>query len=668
MTGLAPLFEPRSIAVIGASEKPGSIGNEVLRHLLEGGFRGTVVPVHPRAREIRGVRAIPSIEAAADDVELAVLSIPAESLLTTAEACGRRGVRALVVISAGFREAGDAGAEREAALLEIARRYGMRVLGPNCMGAVNSDPAIRLHASFARTRALPGPLSLATQSGAVGEVILEEAERLGLGFAQVASVGNASDISMADLLEHWSDEPRTEAVLLYLEGFGDARRFAAAARRLARRKPVFAIKAGGSDTGAAAALSHTGALAGGRAPGLALLRQCGIVPASSIPELLELSLAIANQPLPRGPRVAVITNAGGPGVLAIDALTALGLSPTRPVDLLAGATPERYCEELDRAFAAGAEAVIAIFVPPAMIDAEAVAREMHAASARHADRPLLGCFMGQTRRFPEIERECGRRVPLYRYPEEACRALGLLWRAASRARNSTTSTTRSIGAGGTRTPVTSEIRLSGSLRLVESYGIPVAEWRVGRAEALRELAREIGYPVVLKADVPAALHKSDLGLVQLGLRSAADLADALARMSKSDPGVVDYVIQRQVEPGLEAILGMQRDPALGPVLALGVGGLLAEVYRDVAIGLPPLTAQDLDEMIGELRGAALFRSFRGSAAIDRGALLEMLWGIERLAADHPEIAELDLNPVVAHPDGATTVAVDARIIVRAPTT
>ncbi len=700
---LDPVFRPRSVAIVGASRRPGSIGREILNNLVTADFTGPVFPVNPKEGVLRTLKCFPHVEAIPDPVDLAVIVVPRDEVIAVVEACARKGIRGLVVITAGFKEVGGEGLVREQRLREIVRSNGMRMIGPNCMGILNTDRDVRLNASFATTPALPGEVSLMTQSGALGEVILNHAAGMRVGFSMFASMGNKTDISGNDLLLYWEDDPHTRIILLYIESFGNPRRFSRIARRITRTKPIIAVKSGRTAPGARAASSHTGALAGSDLATDALFDQCGVLRAGSVPEMFELALAMTTQPCPRGRRVAIVTNAGGPGILAADACANTGLTlvefepATRaalraalpdecsignPVDLLASAGPERYEVALEIVLRdPSVDALLVIFVPPVMINAPLVARAIHAASAAHREIPVLGCFMGQQQSFPDLEEECGIRVPFYPYPEEAVRCLDRMARyAALRVRPEGKPFEAGLEVEAVRTilnPARAKRRcdllLSESLRLAEAAGVAVVPWRwvPAGADARARLAAagaSLGYPVVVKGDVPAPVHKTERGLVALRLDGEGDLIAAALAMEPvlADPAVggTGWVVQRQAHGGREMLLGMVHDPVFGSILALGFGGTQVEGIRDVVFRLNPITDVDARAMIGGLRGQPLLDGFRGEPPIDREALMRTLGRLSRLVEEVEDLEEMDWNPVVfgaASPEG---LVLDARVRLR----
>jgi len=694
---LDPIFRPRSVAVVGASRERQTIGREILANLVGFGFTGPVYPVNPFAESIHSIRCFPSVEDVPGPVDLAVITVPKERVLPVVEACGRKGVRGLVVITAGFKEAGGEGTALEARLAAALATHGMRMVGPNCMGVVNTEPGVRLNATFAATPPTRGNIGFVSQSGALGEAILADAVDTGLGVAMFVSMGNKTDVSGNDLLEYWEDNPDVEAILMYLESFGNPRNFTALARRVTRRKPVIAVKAGRTAQGARAASSHTGSIVGVDVASDTVLEQCGVIRVGSMEEMFTLAQALASQPVPRGDRIAIVTNAGGPGILCTDALVAAGLKVAElapgtkdglaralppeaalanPVDMIASADASRYRAALALVGSdPGVDGIIAIFVSPIMIDAYEVARAI--AEAAGGEKPVLSVFMGKQRSDEGVAWLRGRRVPVYRFPESAAAAMAGLVRYrtlrdrpvgrevtfpsdAPRAR-AAIDAARSAGRTLLSPPEVAEV--------LAAYGIPLAPSRIAatRAEAL-SAARALGYPVVLKAVAEGLSHKSDVAGVVVDLCTDEDVSrsfdDVVARLRPGRPDLAVQV-QKMVTGGRETILGMARDTEFGPLLMFGLGGIFVEVMRDVAVGLHPLTDVDAGAMIRRIKGYPLLAGARGEEAVDLTFLEESLLRLSQLVGDLDDaIAELDLNPLIVTPDRAASFVVDARIALR----
>jgi acetyl coenzyme A synthetase (ADP forming)-like protein len=695
-------FEPRAVAVIGASRRRGTVSGELFHNLLAAGFNGPVYPVNPKASVVQSVVAYKSVLDVPGPVDLAVLALPAPSVVEAAGDCAAKGVRAIVVISAGFAETGPEGAQRQRELLAVCRAAGMRLIGPNCLGIVNTDAEVRLDATFGPIVPLPGRVGFLSQSGALGLAIIDYANALGLGLSSFVSVGNKADISSNDLLSFWEQDERTNLVLLYLESFGNPRKFARIARRVARTKPVLAVKSGRSAAGARATSSHTGALlAASDVTVDALFDQAGVIRTDSLAELFDVASLLANQPWPRGRRVGIVTNAGGPGIMCADACEAGGLevvelSPrlqaslaeelppeaavANPVDMLASAPPEHYRRTVELVAASGeVDAVIAIFIPPLPADTDAVVQAVHDATARARSVPVLNVVMSSA--DPPLEDGDGPRLPRYRFPEDAAHALvraveygawrqrpeGQVPELPDARRDEAAALLAAALADGTGPRWLSPEEVA---RLLGCYGIPTAEWRLaGSPEEAAAAANELGGPVALKAVAPRLVHKTEAGAVRLGLASAEAVQTAAAEMSAAvaaEGYTVDgFLVQRMVGQGVEVLVGVVHDASFGPVIACGAGGTAVELLKDVAVRITPLTDLDAAEMVRSLATYPLLDGYRGAPRADVAALEDLLLRVSALVEAHPAIAEVDCNPVKVLPDGV--VVVDARVRVEAAT-
>lgn len=692
--GLEALFRPRSVAVIGTSARPRTIGREILRNLVEDEFRGVVFPVNPRHAVVQSMKCYPSVESVPDDVDLAVVVVPAPAVPEVARQCAAKGVGALVVISAGFREVGEAGRRLEDELMTVASESGMRVVGPNCMGVINTDPDVQLNASFAAAKPLAGNVAFVSQSGALGEAILAQAQELGLGISHFVSVGNRADVSTNDLLEAWEDDPRVGAILLYLESFGAPRHFPDIARRVSRKKPIIAVKAGRTRAGALAASSHTGSLAGVDVAIDTLLEQCGVLRVTSLEDMFATAAALATQPLSPGPRIGIVTNAGGPGILATDACVSLGLelpalaeatrerlaaalppeaSLRNPVDMIASAGPEQFREAVAAVLADEAvDALLTIFVTPVYVDSVAVARAI-VEGAAGARKPVLTCFMGKEHHSEAVEALRGAGFPVYSFPEAPAKALAEMarhraWLDRDPGRvpdlDVDAEAARAIIAAA-RADGREALTFEESRRLVEAYGFPfVATETATDLEGVLDAAADLGFPLVLKAAAERLSHKTDLGGVAVDLRTIDELARAWKRMKEglgAEHADLRYLVQRMASGSREVILGMRHDRDFGPLLMFGLGGVHVEVLKDVAFRVHPITTTDAREMIRSLRGHALLAGVRGEAPVPEDELVSLLLRLDRLVSDLPEILEMDLNPVMIGARVEDFAAVDVRI-------
>jgi acetate---CoA ligase (ADP-forming) len=678
VASLQPFFEPRSVAVIGASRRRGSIGGELFRNILEADYAGAAYPVNRNAEPVAGVRAYTSIDEVPEVVDLAVFCVPGAQVVEAAEAALHRGVRALCVISAGFAETGSEGRERQERLLALVRAHGARLLGPNCLGI--AVPPLGLNATFA-PRPLPaGRIGFSSQSGALGLALLEKAAEQALGFSAFVSIGNKADVSSNDLLEWWEDDEATDLVLLYLESFGNPRTFSRVARRVARRKPILALKAGVTSAGARAASSHTAALAGSDAAVDALFRQAGVLRASTLEELVDAAALLSSQPLPRGPRVGVITNAGGLGILCADACEARGLelpelatetraalaaavpgeaSLANPVDLLGSATAATYEAVVGPVLAdPNVDALIVLFVPPVVAGADEVAAAIaRAAAVAPRDKPVVAVVVS-AEGTPAVLRKPGAPVVALPYPESAARALALALQRTRWLERPAGSEARvaNVDLGAAERVVADAegwLDPAGTRALLEAYGVPLVPERVAATvdEAVAA-ACELGFPAVVKTALPGA-HKTELGGIALDLRDEEAVRAAVERIG------TPVIVQPLVRGGTELLAGLVQDPMFGPLVAFGPGGALAELIGEASFRLAPLTDTDVNELLHEGKAGRLVAGFRGAPAADEAALADLLVRLGRLAEDLPDVAELDLNPVLAGSDGC--VAVDARV-------
>ncbi len=619
--------------------------------------------------------------------------------------CGEKGVKAAVIISAGFKEIGGDGVAREQELVAIGREYGMRLLGPNCLGVLNTDPALSLNATFAEVFPKPGPVSFLSQSGALGAVVLDLAARRRIGFSSFVSVGNKCDVSGNDMLEYWGDDERTSVVLMYLESFGNPRNFTQIARRVGRRKPIIAVKSGRTLSGSRAAASHTGSLAGTDIAVGALFRQAGVIRVDTTEELFDTAMLLATQPVPRGRKVAILTNAGGPGILAADACESHGLlipplssqtiealgtflppeaSLNNPVDMIASATGEHFGKAVRAVLAdENIDSMIAIFVPPLMIETRDVAQAIGEAAVS-TDKPIVACYMG-THGLPaglRAEDQVGAQIPSYRFPEAAALALSRAseygdWLAqAADSPVSEVAVDHKLVAStvaACRDSVLAEekpmwLDASDVPRLLKAYGIQTPESAVATsADQAANVAQELGFPVALKVVSDTVTHKTDVGGVVLDRRDPEEVRQAfdqiLAKSWQADvaDSVQGVLVQRYVTEGIEAVVGVTHDPSFGPLIMFGLGGAFVELVKDVVFRLHPLTERDIETMLWSVRTSELLKGYRGKPAGDVEALKDLLARVSQMVSDIPELLEMDLNPVKILAPGKGCVAVDARV-------
>lgn len=697
---LDPVFSPRSVAVVGASRNRESIGFALIHNLVVSEFQGAIFPVNPHATAIHSLKSYPSLLDVPDDVDLAVISVPKNAVLSVVDQCIEKGVGGIVVITAGFSETGEDGAAVEHQIRDRVRQAGIRMIGPNCMGVINTDPDVSLNATFAPTPARRGTIGFVSQSGALGVAILNVAADLGIGLTQFASMGNKADVSGNDLLEYWEHDEDTHVIAMYLESFGNPRRFTEIAKRVGHRKPILVVKSGRTAEGARAATSHTGAIAGTDVTVSAFLEQCGVLRANTIEELFDVAQALDRCPLPRGDRVAIVTNAGGPAIMATDACVNSGLaiaelseetrdrlrsflpaeaSVANPVDMIASADPESY----EKATAAvldddGVDLVLAINVTPLLSDPRDVMASIAEVGCKPGqDKPVLAVMMATEDFYEEVKKQ-EHLPPVYRFPESAARAMSMLCRYAAWRRRPVEDAVPELEAD--EQAVTEildrhvdsldapEVYLPPEdvFRILEAYRIPLASWRVvdSRDEAM-DAVREIGFPLVVKAVAKDLIHKSDVGAVRVGIEDEDELEDALETMddsvSEAGHSVDGWLLQEMVTEGHEVIFGITTDPRFGPLLMFGLGGRYVEVFQDVRFGVTPLSAAEAKDMVTGIRGFQLLEGVRGDEPADLDVLVETLLRLAQLAQRHPRIRELDINPFLATSERDRAKVVDARI-------
>ncbi|MGO8792311.1 MAG: acetate--CoA ligase family protein [Terriglobia bacterium] len=702
MNPLDAILKPTSIAVVGASRREGSIGREILHQLIEFDFHGKLFPVNPKADFIHSIKTFPTVSSIPDAVDLAIIVVPREEVLSTIDDCGKKGVAGLVVISAGFSETGEEGSKLEAQVGERVRQYGMRMIGPNCMGVINTDPAVRMDATFAPTLPLTGRIAFMSQSGTLGVAILNIARQLDIGFSYFVSLGNKTNVSGNHLLQYWEDDPQTDLILMYLESFGNAKRFMQICRRVSKRKPLLVVKSGRTEAGARAATSHTGTLAARQGLDIAtdaLLEQCGVVRVNTVEELFDLALAFSKNPLPRGNRLGILTNAGGPAIMATDTAIAHGLSMAKfserthhelrrllppeasiqnPVDMTPQADHSKY-EACARILLEddGVDMLLVVCVPPMMINTMDIVLGLE--QLRHKyPKPMVGVMMATDEFFVELNRDHPNHMALYIFPESAVSALAALDRYRVWREKPVGDLKRFEVRSGAAEELIQEVRRQSrrqltseeGLRLIAHYGIPVAKSiPAAKREDLARAIQGLRYPVVLKAVAPDLVHKMEAGGVLLDLRDQEELLAAAEKMTESvsrhrgtqaagtDLG---FLIQEYVRGGREVIVGMTRDPKYGPLVTFGLGGICVEA-ADVVLRLPPLSDLEAHEMIRQARGLNLLRGVRGEAPVDLDALAEILQRFSQLAEDMPDVEEIEINPLLVFPHAADFRAADVRV-------
>ena len=704
---LRPFFFPRSVAVIGASRDPKRIGYRIVEALAGNRFCGTIYPVNPKAASIAGLTAFSSVTVIPGAIDLAIIVVPRDTVLPVLNDCAGKGIRSVIVISSGFAESGPEGKQAQGRLIEAVRQQGMRLIGPNCFGLLNTDPAIRLNATFTSAFPPAGRISMASQSGALGLAILAAAHRLQLGVSSFVSLGNNADVSTNDLLQYWEDDPSTGIILLYLESFGNPRRFARIARRVARRKPIVAIKSGRSLAGQRAASSHTAALASSDVAVDTLFQQSGVIRADTLDELFALARGLSDQPLPKGRRIGIITNAGGPAILCTDACEAGGLSVPElskstsaalsaflppaaslknPVDLIASATSDHYTHAITTLLASKeVDALIVLYMSVMVGDTAGIANGIlrGVSTARQAGGsgiPIYICWMAEG----DLERTfhaAGETIPTFPLPEQPAIVLG----RASRYEEWRTqplglipdfddmdfATARAICAKTLSQKGSGWLTVEDTRTLLVSAKLPVAQGGVAKtAEQAAALANELGFPVAVKLASHQIVHKTEMGGVHLNLANEEAVRDAfeairtrLAQENRLD-AMESVLVQPMLSGGTEVMVGVTHDPLFGPLIAFGLGGIHVEILGDVRFRITPLTERDANQMVREIKGYRLLQGYRGHPAADVEAIEEVLLRLSRLVEEIPEISELDLNPIFALPPGQGCRIVDARIRVR----
>ena len=697
MNRMEKILRPRSIAVIGASRKEGSLGNMFLQAILRMNYRGEIFPVNPKADAIEGIKTYPHVDALPKAVDLAIILLPHPFVPDNMEALGRKGIKNVIVISAGFREVGPEGAEREKQLVQIAQKYGMNVLGPNCMGAFNTDPQFSFNGTFSPTLPKPGHVAYISQSGALGVAILELTAQTDLGFSVFVSTGNKADLSDNDALEFLIHDDNTRVITLYQESIDHPQAFRRICSRLVPHKPVLTVKAGRTGSGLKAASSHTGALANPEHIVDGFLKQCGVIRLDNLEDLFDSARLLSLQPLPAGPRVAVITNAGGPGILASDAIEQAGLTLAElapatiaqlksflpaeaatgnPVDMIASANEETYYHALQAvAGDANVDSILLIVVKPPVNTTPATIIRRLAPLVKKIDKPIVPVVMAQ--RDDTFGREVFEELNLavFSYPESAVKALATMWqyrRIKERPTHQAEETPPPAAALSALQPGASgQAALADLQKLLKAYHIPVAPYRIsGDLAELLSFRREQTGPFALKAANEAVIHKSDQGLLKLGLKTDEDVERAFNEMAgklrlilpETEPPL--FIIQQQLPGGLELVLGGKRDAAFGAVVMAGVGGIFVEALKDVAFRVAPLSDAEALDMLNDLKAQKLLDGFRGQPGIDRSRFARLLVNFGRLLHHHPEISEMDLNPLVWSAEQNQAVVVDARATIR----
>jgi acetyl coenzyme A synthetase (ADP forming)-like protein len=697
---LEGFFKPQAVAIIGASTSPGKLGYAVLANVIESGFKGKIYPINPKASQIYNHKAYASVTDLPEVPDLAVIVIPYNYVPNALRECGEKGIKSVVIISAGFREASVEGMERELEVIEIAKKYGIRVIGPNCLGII--DTFTPINATFAAGTPPQGNIAFMSQSGALQTAILDwSLASRDLGFSKFVSLGNKADISETDLMAAWGEDPESRVILAYVEGLPKGQEFIRVAREVSRQKPIMVLKSGVTASGSRAVSSHTGSLAGTEQAYNAAFYQAGVLRLESLQELFDNARAFANQPLLDGDRIAIVTNAGGPGILATDTLERNGLqlarmkretiqqleeflpdaaSAANPVDVLGDARSDRYARAMELiALDPNVDGMLCIVTPQAMTDIVETANAIGKLSQR-IDKPVLGVFMGGERAKAGEDVLSSYNIPNYKFPEQAAKAFAAMRDyAVARDRPDPEYVTYDVDRDTVKA-VFQQVRAEGrvavgeaeSRKVAEVYGLrlPKNELATSADEAVR-FATEIGYPVVLKIASPDILHKTDVGGVKVGLQNATDVRDAYdlivyrATRYVPDARIWGCLVQEMVPTdGVEVLVGMSRDPQFGPLVTFGLGGILVEALKDVTFRVAPFGRKDAEEMLDEIRAHTLLEGVRGRPPVDREALVAVLLRVGQMVTDFPEIVEMDINPLMVYEHGRGAITLDMRLVLK----
>ena len=695
---LESFFNPKSVAIVGASRQKGKVGYEILVNMIEAGYAGQLYPVNPKADTIEGLKCYPDLQSIGETPELAVIIIPAKFVPGMMQQCAKAGVKSVIIITAGFKEVGEEGRELEKQIVQIARKAGIRIIGPNCLGII--APANKLNASFGGDLPAEGVIGYISQSGALLAAILDMANANDIGFSKLVSIGNKADIDELDVIKALGEDKNTNVIAGYLESITDGNAFVNQAERISHNKPILLMKSGGTQAGARAASSHTGSLAGSEAAYESVFERAGIIRCNSISEQFDYAQAFADQPLPAGPRVAVITNAGGPGIMAADAIERVGLEFAKlddetitmlasrlppaanlnnPVDVLGDALADRYEFALDTVLAdKNVDVVLVLLTPQAMTEPVATAEVLVKLSDGKYNKPVLTCFLGAGKVLEGVKVLRQGRIPQYDAPESAvatikAMAVYVKWRTRPKRvvklfpvnrRKVENIIDRHLRKG------LREIGETEAKEVLEAYGFVTPKGSVATtAEQAANIAQQLGFPVVLKIWSPDILHKSDVDGVQIGLKSEKEVKDAfdlmMYRIPKKMPeaDILGVLVQVMCSGGKEVILGMNRDPHFGPLMMFGMGGIMVEVLKDVSFYLAPLTADEAKQMLMSTKTYQILTGVRGQEGVDIETIAEGLQRLSQLVTEFPQIKEMDINPYVVGPPGTTPIAVDARMSV-----
>ena len=703
---LDAIFRPKSIAVIGASNRQGNVGNAIFRNILYGGYCGTLYPVNPKAPSICGVHSYKNIAEIPDEIDLACVMVPPASALQVVEECAKKGVKGMIIISAGFREVGAEGLALEKKIVDVVRHHKIPLIGPNCLGVINTDPDTMLSASFGRCMPRHGNIGFVSQSGALCAGILDYARGRNIGFSKFVSIGNKADVTEVELLQYLAHDKATDVILMYLESMADGRKFIEVAREVTGelKKPVLAIKSGRTSQGAAASQSHTGALAGSDAVYDAIFQQAGILRVDSVEELFDFAVGFSRQPLPKSNHFAIVTNAGGPGVMATDAAIRHGLElaklrpetlealkgklpPTanfnNPIDVIGDATCDRYTAAMEAVLAdQNVEGVVVLLTPQSMTDIEAIA-ETVGKTASAGKKPVLASFLGAVDVAAGIQILEKHGVPHYQFPENASRSLAAMAKHVQWIERPRTKERKFKADTGAVKEIFAQVRAEGrtflpeleSLAVLDAYGFPTLKHGLSKsADEAAALFKKIGAPAVMKIVSPDVVHKFDVGGVLLNISTAEEARVGFEKITNGvkqklpNARLLGVEVVQMAPKGVEVILGISKDPAFGHIVMFGLGGTFVEVLKDVSFRLVPIRELSAKNMITSIRAAKVFESFRGQPPADTATIAECLERLSQLVVDFPEIAELDINPLIVHAEGKGAHVADVRIVLTAAKT
>jgi acetyltransferase len=691
-------FNPSSVAIVGASRTKGKVGYEILKSMLEGGYEGSIFPINPNTETIEGLKCYPDLASIGQVPELVIISVPAQMVPEVMQQCAKVGTKAVIIITSGFKEVGQKGRELEQRVIQIAKQARIRVIGPNCLGVI--VPGNKLNASFGGDLPAKGAIGYLSQSGALLAAILDMANTNGIGFSKLVSIGNKADINELDVIKALAVDAETRVIAGYLESIVDGNAFVSQAEQISQQKPILLMKSGSTSAGAKAASSHTGSLAGSDIAYECVFERAGIIRCNSIRQQFDYAQAFANQPLPEGSKVVVITNAGGAGIIAADAVEQQGLSFAKlseetteklaaklpaianlsnPIDILGDALADRYEFVLDTVLDdGGVDVVLVLLTPQTMTEPATTAEAMVRITSKKSAKPVLACFLGAGKIAEAAKILRKGKIPLYDETEKAVSTIKVMteyvrWRTRPKRvvklfavnRRKVENVVERYLRRGIR-----EINEEDSKEIIEAYGFVTPKGSIATtAQQAANIAQQLGFPVVLKIWSPDILHKSDVGGVKLGLNSAAEVMDAfdlmMYRIPKQMPNanILGVLVQEMCRGGKEVILGMHRDPHFGPLMMFGMGGTMVEVLKDVSFYLAPLTAEEAKQMLIDTRTYRMLKGARGEEGVDIDTIAEGLQRLSQLVTEFPQIQEMDINPYIVSPAGTTSIAVDARISV-----